>query len=142
MPQPLWISIARSLTLNKPLRTLGHHLLLELSGCESDLLREVKPVEKAIKEILTQAGATVIQWDFKQFEPHGVSGVVIIAESHLTIHTWPEHNYAAIDVFTCGSKAIPNKVSQLCSQFFKATHVEEKIIPRGPMRVNTPLNTL
>jgi S-adenosylmethionine decarboxylase proenzyme len=84
------------------LNALGYHLLLELKDCDRTLLNDPVRLERLLVGAANKAGATVVQKAFHQFNPHGVSGVVIIAESHLFIHTWPEHGYAAVDIFTCG----------------------------------------
>ncbi len=84
------------------MKTLGRHLLLELSGCRGRLLDDPKALERSLVEAVKAGGGTVIRTFFHRFQPQGVTGVVLIAESHLTIHTWPEHGYAALDLFTCG----------------------------------------
>ena len=89
------------------MRPLGRHLLVELHGCEARHLADPARVERAMVRAAEQAGATILGRHFHRFEPHGVSGVVVIAESHLSIHTWPEHAYAAADVFTCGDHVRP-----------------------------------
>jgi S-adenosylmethionine decarboxylase len=81
---------------------LGNHLLVELYECDSDKLNDLKKVERVLGEAVRISGATALKASFHQFEPQGVSGVIIIAESHFTIHTWPEYGYAALDIFTCG----------------------------------------
>lgn len=82
---------------------LGRHLLLELRECNVAVLDDLKYLENALVSAAREAGATVIDKSFHQFAPQGVSGVVLIAESHLSLHTWPEHAYAAVDIFTCGT---------------------------------------
>lgn len=82
---------------------LGRHLLLELKGCNKAVLDDLKYLENALVSAAKEAGATVIDKSFHQFTPQGVSGVVLIAESHLSLHTWPEYAYAAVDIFTCGT---------------------------------------
>lgn len=82
---------------------LGRHLLLELRECNKAVLDDLKYLENALVSAAMEAGATVIDKSFHQFAPQGVSGVVLIAESHLSLHTWPEHAYAAVDIFTCGT---------------------------------------
>ena len=82
---------------------LGRHLLLELRECNKAVLDDLKYLENALVSAAKEAGATVIDKSFHQFAPQGVSGVVLIAESHLSLHTWPEHAYAAVDIFTCGT---------------------------------------
>ena len=82
---------------------LGRHLLLELRECDVALLDNLAYLENALVSAAIESGATVIDKSFHQFAPQGVSGVVLIAESHLSLHTWPEHAYAAVDIFTCGT---------------------------------------
>jgi S-adenosylmethionine decarboxylase len=85
-----------------PVFALGRQLNIEYYSCGQGLLLSKDGVEKALLKGAKDSGATVISSSFHQFEPQGVSGVVIIAESHFTVHAWPEHDYAAVDIFTCG----------------------------------------
>jgi len=88
--------------MQRPQYALGRHIILELYNCNASLLEKPTHSEQFLLEAAQKMGATVVSNDFHAFSPYGVSGVVIIKESHLTIHTWPEHQYAAIDIFTCG----------------------------------------
>ncbi|MBW1954125.1 MAG: polyamine aminopropyltransferase [Deltaproteobacteria bacterium] len=81
---------------------LGTHILLDFYGCDPRRLDDLGFLKKTALEGVRRSGATIITDHFKQFTPQGVSGVVIIAESHLTLHTWPEFSYIAVDYFTCG----------------------------------------
>ena len=94
------------------MNALGKHLLLELKDCNREVLDDLGFLKDILSAAADEAGATVLGESFHHFDPHGVSGVVIIAESHLFIHTWPEHNYAAIDIFTCGDSVQPEKAAQ------------------------------
>jgi S-adenosylmethionine decarboxylase len=85
------------------LDALGRHLLLELRECNVAVLDDLKYLENALVSAAEDSGATVLDKSFHHFAPQGVSGVVLIAESHLSLHTWPEHAYAAVDIFTCGT---------------------------------------
>lgn len=85
---------------------------MELKDCNRELLNDPDRLECLLVEAANRAGATVVQKAFHQFNPHGVSGVVIIAESHLFIHTWPEHGYAAVDIFTCGDTVRADKAAE------------------------------
>nr|BAL54798.1 spermidine synthase [uncultured Acetothermia bacterium]BAL59878.1 spermidine synthase [Candidatus Acetothermum autotrophicum] len=85
-------------------QALGRHLIVEVWGADPHVLDDVTALEQLLLEAARAAHATVIESVFHHFSPYGVSGVVVIAESHLTIHTWPEYGYAAIDIFTCGPK--------------------------------------
>ena len=78
-------------------------MLVELKDCDKDLLDDVERIQHILVSAAKKAKATIVQEVFHRFSPYGVSGVVVIAESHLSIHTWPEYNYAAVDVFTCNS---------------------------------------
>lgn len=81
---------------------LGNHILVEFMNCDPDIMNDVSGIERDMVEAAKVAGATVINSTFHHFSPYGVSGVVVIQESHLAIHTWPEYGYAAVDLFTCG----------------------------------------
>ena len=81
---------------------LGRHLLLELKDCNREVLNDLSFLQNVMVSAAQEAGATVLEKYFHQFSPQGVSGAVIIAESHLSLHTWPEYGYAAADIFTCG----------------------------------------
>ena len=95
------------------MNALGRHLLLELKDCDREVLNDLGFLKGLLSAAASEAGATILGESFHQFNPHGVSGVVIIAESHLFIHTWPEHGYAAIDIFTCGNSVQPGKAAQI-----------------------------
>jgi S-adenosylmethionine decarboxylase len=92
-----------------------------------DLIRDVM-VKAAI-----DCGAVVLGSSFHRFSPQGVSGVVVIAESHLSIHTWPEYGYAAVDVFTCGTSVNPEKAAEVLIEKFGSKHHFTTEIPRGVM---------
>lgn len=84
------------------MQALGHQIIAEFYGCDADLLANVDYVTDVMLEAASRAKATIVTHTFHHFSPLGVSGAVIIAESHLAIHTWPEYGYAAVDLFTCG----------------------------------------
>lgn len=81
---------------------LGNHILVEFMNCDPHIMNDVAAIERDMVEAAIKANATVINSTFHHFSPYGVSGVVVIQESHLAIHTWPEYGYAAVDLFTCG----------------------------------------
>jgi S-adenosylmethionine decarboxylase proenzyme len=89
------------------LKNLGRHILVEFYGCNKSKLDDLKFVERTMVGAAEYSKATVVDEVFHKFNPHGISGVVVIQESHLTIHTWPEYGYAAVDVFTCGHTVDP-----------------------------------
>ena len=94
------------------MNALGKHLLLELKDCDREVLNNLEFLKGMLSAAASEAGATVLGESFHQFSPQGVSGAVIIAESHLFIHTWPECGYAAVDIFTCGNSVKPEKAAQ------------------------------
>ena len=83
-------------------KSLGNHILVEFMNCNPKVMNDVSTIEKNMVSAAQIAGATVINSTFHHFSPYGVSGVVVIQESHLAIHSWPEYGYAAVDLFTCG----------------------------------------
>ena len=91
------------------MNALGRNLLLELRDCDKEVLNDLSSLKGMLLAAASESGATVLGESFHQFNPQGVSGVVIIAESHLFIHTWPECGYAAVDIFTCGNSVQPEK---------------------------------
>ena len=95
------------------MNALGKHLLLELKDCDKEVLNDISFLKSVLLAAADEAGATVLGNSFHRFNPHGVSGVVIISESHLCIHTWPEHGYAAVDIFTCGDSVQPQKAAEI-----------------------------
>jgi S-adenosylmethionine decarboxylase len=90
--------------------TTSHHFLIELNSVDYSLLDDVLAIENIFLDAVRKSSATYVNHYFHKFSPHGVSGVVVIAESHLSIHTWPENGYAALDVFTCGEKSIGDTI--------------------------------
>ena len=100
------------------MNALGRHLLLEMFDCDPDAINSLEAVKGALIEAAKRAQATIVDVVFHEFNPFGISGVVVIAESHLTIHTWPEYRYAAVDVFSCGEVLQPEvAVNYLVEQF-------------------------
>lgn len=110
---------------------LGRHWLIELKNCEVSKLVEVADVARAMEGAVTASGATQVDARFHQFNPFGVSGVIIIMESHFTIHTWPEHAYAAVDIFTCGNSIDTEKAVAFLQKAFGAAQVSTQFIERG-----------
>jgi S-adenosylmethionine decarboxylase len=88
-------------------QALGRHLLLELFDCDPEAINSLDVVKSSMVEAAKRAQATIVDVVFHEFNPFGISGVVVIAESHLAIHTWPEYCYAAVDVFSCGEVLQP-----------------------------------
>ena len=113
------------------MRSLGRHLLIELYHCDSKILNDVHKVEAIMVEAAKVAKARIVDVVFHTFNPHGISGVVVIAESHLAIHTWPEYNFASIDVFTCGTEINPWRAYNFAAKKFKAKNMTAMEMKRG-----------
>ncbi len=84
------------------MKTIGRHLIAEYYGCDPAILRDPDRIREHLRAAAEAVGATVVGEVYHRFRPEGVTGVVLIAESHLSIHTWPAQGYVAVDVFTCG----------------------------------------
>lgn len=115
------------------MKHLGRHVLAEICGCDFDILNDISRVEEIMVNAALEAGAEVRECVFHKFSPQGVSGVVVISESHLAIHTWPELGYAAVDVFTCGEKVNPWDACNYLTDHFSAKQMTAKEIKRGMM---------
>jgi S-adenosylmethionine decarboxylase len=113
------------------LNALGTHLLLELRDCNEKILKNVESVKEIMLAAAKEAKATIIGNNFHEFNPFGVSGVIIIAESHLTIHTWPEYGYAAVDIFTCGDLLQPEKAVKYLVKKFECKNPSVVEMKRG-----------
>ena len=113
------------------LKTLGRHIQIEYYGCDKEVMKDNKLIEKLMNEAAVKSNATIVDSVFHHFNPHGVSGAVIIEESHLTIHTWPEYQYASVDVYTCGDTVNPWVAFDYLEKNFKATRSESFEVPRG-----------
>lgn len=122
------------------MKSLGKHLIVELYDCDFDLINDVSQVEKILVEAVAISKATIVQPVFHQFSPHGVSGVVVIAESHFTIHTWPEYGYCALDIFTCGELIDSDASLVYLQKAFKAGSLSVMEIKRGVL--NLPADRL
>ena len=118
------------------MKALGKHLLLELNGCDHKLLNDISFIKETMLAAAKESGATVLGESFHQFSPQGVSGVIIIAESHLTVHTWPEHGYAGADIFTCGTRVKPEKAAKVIIAKLKPSTHSIVLMERGIIKVN------
>ena len=119
------------------MNALGQHLLLELKGCDKEVLNDISFLRGTLLAAASECGATILGESFHQFSPHGVSGVVIIAESHLFIHTWPEYSYAAADIFTCGDSVQPEKAAEVLIEKLGAKNHSMIEIQRGLLQTST-----
>ncbi len=117
------------------MKSLGRHILVEFHGCSAEILNDVPRIEHDMLEAATRSGATIINSVFHHFSPFGVSGVIVIQESHLTIHTWPEYRYAAVDLFTCGDSVNPWVSYESLKVAFEAAHGSAIELNRGQLEL-------
>ena len=117
------------------MKSLGKHLLIEFYGCDAHLLNDRRKVKQIMVESAKAAKVKIIDSKFHRFNPHGVSGVIVIAESHLSIHTWPEYGFASIDIYTCGNVINPWKAYQYLVKKFKPKNSTAMELKRGVLNI-------
>ncbi|WP_024822639.1 MULTISPECIES: adenosylmethionine decarboxylase [Aminobacterium] len=108
----------------------GYHFIVEASGC-GDVIGQVEKLQEILVEAAKRAHTQVWSVSFHRFPPNGVSGVVVISESHLSVHTWPEAQYMALDIYTCGEHSMPEAAVQYVLEQIEATHTHITEITRG-----------
>ncbi len=113
------------------MNVLGTHLLLELKDCNPQLLNNLEYIRESLLQTAKDIGAHVVGESFHQFSPQGVTGILSIAESHISIHTWPEYAYAAADIFTCGSPDMPKQAADLLIQRLESKDSSVRQLERG-----------
>lgn len=113
------------------MHALGAHLLVELKDCNPDIIRSLEEVRDAMVSAAKEAKATIVDVSFHEFNPFGISGMVVIAESHLSIHTWPEYGYAAVDIFTCGDLIKPEAAAEYLINRFQSKNPSFVEMKRG-----------
>ncbi|HEX8012820.1 MAG TPA: adenosylmethionine decarboxylase [Casimicrobiaceae bacterium] len=109
----------------------GSQVVLDLYDCETTHLDDLAWVKRTLINAARAAGATIVETVFHKFSPWGISGVVVIAESHLAIHIWPENRYAAVDVFTCGAKVRMDVASAFLAREFQSGRTLQRRFTRG-----------
>lgn len=117
------------------MEALGRQIIVEFYDCKESTINNVEYIEKSMTDATRASGATIISQNFHKFSPYGVSGVVVIAESHVAIHTWPEYNYAAVDIFTCGDTINPWTIQELLKEKFESKNVSSMEMKRGLFKV-------
>ncbi len=117
------------------MKTLGRHILVEFYGCDPAVLNNKEEVEKIMNKAAESSGATIINSNFHMFSPYGVSGVVVISESHLAVHTWPEYGYAAVDVYTCGDDVDPWVAFDYINRAFGSEFCSTMELKRGQIDI-------
>ena len=124
--------ILSSLSDEQKLSHQSKHLLLELYRCDSEKLNDESFLRCILNRAAKLANATVLNLISNKFEPQGVTAIALLAESHISIHTWPESNYSAVDIFTCGQNMMPEHASQYLTEVLKAEEHFLRVIERNP----------
>lgn len=114
--------------------SLCQHTLIELHGCDPRRLERTREVRTSMIEAVRAGHGTIVKALFHNFSPYGVSGVVVITESHVTVHTWPEHGYAAVDVFSCSGAVDHRAIRQALAGAFGARRTSSRTLRRGIVR--------
>jgi S-adenosylmethionine decarboxylase len=117
------------------LKTLGRHLLVELYNCDPKIIADSRKIEDVMVGAAKHAKAHIVDVVFHTFNPHGLSGVIVIAESHLTIHTWPEYAFASVDVYTCGNEVNPWRAYRYLVKNLRARNVTAMEMKRGVLNI-------
>ena len=112
------------------MKALGYHLIVECWDCQGEL-NSCELVKKTLTEATRKAKVTLLELRTHHFNPHGVSGMAIVAESHFSVHTWPEYRYVAVDIFTCGEKTQPGEALSVFREAFKPRKMQVQEIRRG-----------
>ena len=115
----------------KTSKDFGRHYLVEFSDCDPRVMKKVKDVRSILLRAARESKATVLKHYFYQFKPFGVTAIIMIAESHFALHTWPEERFAAFDLLTCG-RMYPRRAINHIQKAFKAKKVKIRIFKRGP----------
>jgi S-adenosylmethionine decarboxylase len=114
---------------------VGKHVLVDMHGCDPELLKKVDFISDAMHQAAKKSKATIVGKFFKQFDPWGVSGVIVIAESHISIHTWPEHGLASIDYFSCSDEPMIHLAVEHLSKMLGAKEMQIAELRRGNMEM-------
>lgn len=118
--------------------TLGKHIILEMWGCCKDTIDNVEVVKEILVKAAESVKATLVDVVCHRFSPYGVTGVAILAESHIAVHTWPEHGYAAADIFICGGAINPRNAASYMTKAFYAKETSSMELKRGEYVSKTP----
>ena len=127
--------VLSSFSNDQKLSHQSKHLLLELYRCDYEKLNDESFLRCTLNKAAKLAKATVLNLISNKFEPQGVTAIALLAESHISIHTWPESNYSAVDIFTCGQNMLPELASQYLIEALKAEEHSLRVIQRNPPEV-------
>ena len=132
MKVPKKKQIRSSFSNDEELSHLSKHLILELYKCDYEKLNDESFLRCSLNKAAKLANATVLNLISNKFEPQGVTAIALLSESHISIHTWPESYYSAVDIFTCGHNMLPELASQYLIDTLKAEEHSLRIIERNP----------
>lgn len=113
------------------MKIIGKHITVDMYGCSFESLDNMDFVKHAMLTAVNEAQMTLLDFTSHKFEPQGLTALALLAESHMSIHTYPELGYAAVDVFTCGDHSRPDKAVAILKDFLKPTKVKTTNIRRG-----------
>ncbi|MDR6967098.1 S-adenosylmethionine decarboxylase [Flavobacterium arsenatis] len=123
---------------------IGYHTIWDIYDCNADKLKFVEPIKIILNTVVNELRLGKVSESYKQFEPFGATGFILLEESHISIHTWPEHQFAAIDVFSC-KPFDTAAIVELLSSYFETNSITSKIIERGSIpekKIVTTLDTI
>ncbi len=132
------------------MKKLGTHILAEFTDCDKRLLNDLDTIKTVLTDAARKSGATIVETVFHEYNPHGLSGVIVIAESHISIHTWPEYGYASVDFFTCGERVDPWEGCRYLEQGLRAKGMftreldrgipseKDEVLPHKPLNIDVP----
>lgn len=121
------------------MNALGIQLIVDLKECNPKYLNDLVYIRDTLREVVNYIGARAVGETFHQFSPQGVTGVIAIAESHIAIHTWPEYNYAAVDIFTCSSESMPQKAVPILVERLESKQPSILEVRRGVLPLPVPV---
>jgi S-adenosylmethionine decarboxylase len=113
------------------MEAFGRHFILEMWDCNREIVNDVKKITQILSEAVNDAGATIIKQFYHEFNPPGITGVAILTESHISIHTWPEEGYVAVDLFTCGTQTDPKLAEKRFLEGFEPKDFTSVELKRG-----------
>ncbi|MBI3413180.1 MAG: adenosylmethionine decarboxylase [Candidatus Aenigmarchaeota archaeon] len=119
----------------KKTKTIGIHLVAELVGCDFETLNDEKKIKEAMLNASAAAKFTVLDVLIKKFNPQGVTALLLLSESHFSLHSWPEMGYAAVDMFTCSKTSDPQEAFKVLLNYFKPKRYTSREMARGPNAV-------
>ncbi len=113
------------------METVGFHYIVEASGCDQEVIGDAEKMREILTQAAKEGNMEIKTSYFYKFTPTGISGIVIVAESHISIHTWPENQYVALDVYVCGSKSKPEKTINYILNALDSTYAHVSEVQRG-----------